>query len=143
MANLSVAGFVLALVALVLGLSPAKEWLKLGLPWIWPDYWFPTGTNHSSHHATNSRGVGQGRRSGRPGNPTSNEQTGLMILRQVIEAYGDLKVAYDRLLADNGTVRDSLNAVSIELRDLDSNGRDRVAANSDHDTPALPESSTP
>lgn len=138
MANLVIAGFVLGVVAVVLGLSPAKEWLKLWFPWIWPDYWYPTSTT-PSHRTTNSGDVEPGRGSGHQGNPTSNEPADSMV-RQAIEDYGALRADYDRLWADNGALRDNLNAVSIELRKLNSMGRDRVAANSDQGTQNPPES---
>lgn len=51
------------------------------------------------------------------GNTTCNEPAAAMV-RQIIEPYVDLKSAYDRLLADNGTVRDSVNVVSIDSRKL-------------------------
>lgn len=143
MTNFAVAGFVLAIVGVMLGLSPAKEWLKMGIPWIWSDYWFPTGITHSSHRATNPEDVEPGRGSGRQRNPTSNEPADAKVLRQAIEDHGDLRAEYDRLWADNRALRDNLNAVSIELRKLNSNGRDRVAANSDQGTQNLPESSAP
>lgn len=140
MANDSVC-LVLSIVAMVLAVSPVKEWLKKLLPFLWPDYWDNSSTVDSSTRSADSgdanRKTGRGvREDWYPYGPADVKE-----LYKLGGRFQYLENALERLSEENERLRDRQNAISVQRVYLAATERDGVAANSDHPPPQdLPDS---